>query len=152
FAMLYFNDSLAEGRAAVGIATAGQVTARQLPNPTVQLAGEYANQHDGSPLWLWGITSEWLLDYGLRRGARICQADLSEQQARYDFAELAWRTRVALRRALVDMLLAEREVTLLEQVRVDRESQLEMARRQLELGAVGRGEVDRIVNDALLDE
>jgi len=152
FAMLYFNDSIAEGRAAVGIATAGKVTARQLPNPTVQLSGEYANQHDGSPLWLWGVTSEWLLDYGLRRGTRISEADLSEQQARYDFAELAWKTRVTLRRALVDMLLAEREVTLLEQMRADRGSQLQMARRQLELGAVGRGEVDRIVNDALLDE
>ena len=152
FAMLYFNDSVAEGRAAVGVATAGQVTARQLPNPTVQLAGEYANQHDGSPLWLWGVTTEWLLDYGLRRGTRIAAADLSGQQARYDFAELAWRTRVALRRALADMFLAEREVTLLEQIRTDRGSQLEMARRQLELGAVGRGDVDRIVSDALLDE
>jgi outer membrane protein, heavy metal efflux system len=152
FAMLYFNDSVAEGRAAVDVATAGRVTARQLPNPTVQLNGEYANQHDGSPLWLWGVTTDWLLDYGLRRGVRISEADLSEQQARYDFAELAWKTRVALRRALVDMLLAEREVTLLEQMQGDRASQLQMARRQLELGAVGRGEVDRLVSDALLDE
>jgi outer membrane protein, heavy metal efflux system len=152
FAMLYFNDSIAEGRAAVAVTTAARRTARQLPNPTVGLAGEYANQHDGSPLWLWGVATDWLLDFGLRRGARIAVADLTEQQARYDFAEVTWKARDSLRRALVELLLTERELALLEGMQSDRQNQLLMARRQLEVGAAARGAVDRIVSDALLDQ
>jgi outer membrane protein, heavy metal efflux system len=128
FAMLYFNDSIAEGRAAVAVTTAARRTARQLPNPTVGLAGEYANQHDGSPLWLWGVATDWLLDFGLRRGARIAVADLTEQQARYDFAEVTWKARDSLRRALVELLLTERELALLEGMQSDRQNQLLMAR------------------------
>ncbi len=159
FAMLYFNDSLAQARAAVSVSVAARRTARQLPNPTLELETEYsnveeefANQHNGTPLWLWGVASEWLLDYGVRRGMRISVADLTAQQGRYEFAELTWRTREGLRRAFADMLLDEREVTLLESVKADRESQLRMARRELEVGAAARGGMDRLVSDALLDE
>ena len=151
-AMLYFNDSLAQGRATVSAAIAGQRTARERPNPTVTLASEYANQDDGSPLWLWGIATDWLLDTGSRRGARLAGADLAADQARYEFAELAWKTRGSLRRALVDSLLADREVVLLEGIQSDRSDQLGMARRQVELGAAARGDLDRLVADALLDE
>ena len=152
FAMLYFNDSIAQGRAAVDVSSAARKTARELPNPEIELAGEYANQHDGSPLWLWGVATEWLLDFGVRRGMRISLADLSQQQALYDFTELVWRMRRQLERSFADMLLTQREVDLLETVKSDRNSQLEMARRQLEVGAAARGEVDRLVRDALLDE
>jgi len=152
FAMLYFNDAIAQARAAVDAASAARRTARELPNPTVALASEYANQHDGSPLWLWGVATEWLLDFGTRRGARIDIADLAARQAGFDFAELAWRTRETLRRSLSAALLADREVALLESVHADRDSQLAMARRQLELGASARGDLDRLVGDALSDE
>jgi outer membrane protein TolC len=152
FAMLYFNDSIAEGRAAVRVAAAAVRTAHERPNPTLILASEYANQHDGSPLWLGGATLDFPLDYGGRRSTRITSADLTAQQARYQFTELAWKTRIALRRALADMLISEREVALLQSVHADRESQLTMAHRQLELGATARGDVDRLVADALLDE
>src|SRR5262249_23638668 len=80
FAMLYFNDPIAQGRAVVDVSTAARRTAREYPNPSIELEGEYANQHDGSPLWLWGVASEWLLDFGVRRGMRISVADLAQQQ------------------------------------------------------------------------
>ena len=151
-AMLHFNDTLAQGRATVSVAAAAKTTAREFPNPTVTLASEYANQHDGTPLWLWGIATDWLLDVGTRRGARVTAADLGAQQARYEFTELTWKTRGSLRRALADVFITDREVALLETMDADRQSQLAMARRQLELGAATRGDVDRIVSDALLDE
>src|SRR5256885_7721914 len=97
--MLYFNDGLAAGRASARVATAGTRTAREHPNPTVTLMSEYANQHDGSPLWLWAVVTDWLLDAGARRGARIALADLAAQRAGYDLAELTWKQRSALRRS-----------------------------------------------------
>ena len=151
-AMLYFNDAVAQGRAAANVAIAAQATARERPNPTLTLASEYANQHDGSPLWLWGVATDWLLDSGARRSARVAVADLTAEQARYDFTELAWKTRGSLRRALVDQVLAVRELTLLEELHSDRASQLKMAQRQLDLGAASRGDMDRLIADALLDE
>ncbi|MDB6091733.1 MAG: RND-type multidrug efflux pump, outer membrane protein [Gammaproteobacteria bacterium] len=150
--MLYFNDAIAEGRAAVRVATAGRRTARERPNPSIALLSEYANQHDGSPLWLWALTPDWPLDVGTKRAARIAVADLTAQQARYDFVEVAWKERIALRRAVVDLLMTEREVTLLETVHADREAQLDMARRRLEEGAAARGDLDRLVGDAVADE
>src|SRR5207248_144641 len=98
-AMLHFNDAIAQGRAAVQVATAGRRTARERPNPSVALLTEYANQHDGSPLWLWGLTPDWLLDVGTKRRTRIALADLGARQAQYEFTEVAWKQRGALRRA-----------------------------------------------------
>ena len=138
-AMLYFNDGLAAGRASARVATAGTRTAREHPNPTVTLMSEYANQHDGAPLWLWAVVTDWLLDAGARRGARIALADLAAQRAGYDLAELTWKQRGALRRAAADLLITEREIALRETVNTDRQAQLDMARRRLEVGAASRG-------------
>jgi len=75
--MLYFNDGLAAGRAGARVASAGTRTAREHPNPTVTLMSEYANQHDGSPLWLWAVVHRLAAGRGAKRGARISLADLS---------------------------------------------------------------------------
>jgi outer membrane protein, heavy metal efflux system len=151
-AMLYFNDGLAAGRASARVAGAATRTAREHPNPAVTLMSEYANQHDGTPLWLWGIAIDWLLDAGTRRGARITLADLAAQRAAYDFAELTWKERGALRRATAELLITEREIALREAVNTDRQAELDMARRRLEAGAASRGDLDRLVRDALQDE
>lgn len=161
-AMLYFNDAIAEGRATLQLAIAGRRTARERPNPNVALLTEYANegnqltefasQHGGAPLWLFGLTPDIPLDVGTKRSARIAVADLTAQQAQYDFMEVVWKERVALRRALVDLLMTDREVSLLEKVHADRQAQLEMARRRLEAGAASHGDLDRLVADAVADE
>ena len=161
-AMLYFNDAIREERATVALAAAGRRTARERPNPTVALLTEYANegnqlteyasQHGGAPLWLWGITPDIPLDLGTKRTARIAVADLASEQARYDFMEVLWKERAALRRAVLDVLMTEREISLLEQVHTDREAQLQMARRRLDAGAASHGDLDRLVADAVADE
>lgn len=160
--VLYFNDAVTEGRATVEVAAAGRRTARERPNPTIALLTEYANegnqlteyasQHGGAPLWLWGLTPDIPLDVGTKRAARIAVADLTAQQARYDFMEVIWKERAALRRALLDVLMTEREIALLEQVHTDRQAQLQMARSRLEVGAASRGDLDRLVADAIADE
>jgi outer membrane protein, heavy metal efflux system len=161
-AMLYYNDAIAEGRASLVVVTAGRRTARERPNPTIAFLTEYANegnqltqyasQNGGAPLWLWGLTPDLPLDVGTRRSTRIAVADATAQQARYDFMEVVWRERAALRRALLDVLMTEREVSLLEKVGTDRESQLEMARHRLEAGSASHGDLDRLVADAVADE
>jgi CRISPR system Cascade subunit CasA len=113
---------------------------------------EFASQHGGAPLWLWGLTPDIPLDVGTKRAARIAVADLTAEQARYDFMEVLWKGRAALRRAMLDVLMTEREVALLERVHGDRQAQLEMARRRLDAGATSHGDLDRLVADAVADE
>jgi outer membrane protein TolC len=161
-AVLYFNDAVTEGRATVELAVAARGTARERPNPTVSLLTEYANEGDqltqyasqqgGAPLWLWGLTPDIPLDVGIKRAARIAAADLTANQARYDFLEVIWKERAALRRALVDVLMTQREIAILERVHTDRQAQLEMARNRLEAGAASHGDLDRLVADAIADE
>jgi outer membrane protein, heavy metal efflux system len=161
-AMLYFNDAVAEGRASYRVTAAARRTARERPNPTVALLAEYANegnqltefasQHGGAPLWLLGLTPDIPLDIGVKRTARIAVADLTGEQARYEFMEIVWKERAALRRALIDLLVTQREVSLLETVHADRQAQLEMVRRRLEAGAASHGDLDRLVSDAVADE
>ena len=158
-ALLYFNDSIREERATVSLAVAGRRTARERPNPTVALLTEYAKegnqlagQGGNAPLWLWGLTPDIPLDVGTKRSARIAVADLTAEQARYDFMEVLWKQRSALRTAVLDVLMTEREVALLERVHTDREAQLQMARRRLDAGAASHGDLDRLVADAVADE
>jgi len=161
-ALLYFNDAVAQARATVKVVSAGRRTARAHPNPTLAILTEYANegnqlteyatQHGGAPLWLWGITPDIPLDVGTRRSARIAVADRATQQARYDFMEVVWKERAALHRALLDLLMTEREVALLEKIRADRQVQLEMACHRVELGAASHSDLDRLVSDAVADE
>ncbi len=150
--MLHFNDGLGAARAGARAALAAARTAREPPNPSVTLLAEYANQHDGSPLWLWALISDWLLDAGAKRGARIAIADLKSQRTGFELAELAWKQRGALRRALGERLITERELRLRASVQSDREAQLDMARRRVEAGAAARPDLDRLVRDALQDE
>jgi outer membrane protein, heavy metal efflux system len=98
------------------------------------------------------LTPDIPLDVGTKRTARIAAADLSAEQARYEFMEVLWRERAALRRALVDLLMTQREVGLLERVHIDRQAQLDMARSRLEAGAASHGDLDRLVADAVADE
>jgi outer membrane protein TolC len=161
-AMLYFNDAVAEGHASLRLTVAARRTARERPNPTVAFLAEYANegdqltqfasQHGGAPLWLFGLTPDIPLDIGAKRTARIAVADLTGEQARYELMEIIWKEREALRRALVDLLVTQREVALLETVHTDRQAQLEMVRRQLEAGAASHRDLDRLVSDAVADE
>jgi outer membrane protein, heavy metal efflux system len=161
-ATLYYNDAISEARATFAVVNAGRRTARERPNPTVALLTEYANegnqlteyasQHGGAPLWLWGLTPDLPLDLGTRRSARIAVADATAQEARYDFMEVVWKERAALRRALLDVLMTGREVALLEKVGTDRQAQLEMAGHRLEAGAASHGDLDRLVADAVADE
>jgi CRISPR system Cascade subunit CasA len=48
--------------------------------------------------------------------------------------------------------MTEREVALLAGVQIDRQAQLQMARRRLDAGAASHGDLDRLVADAVADE
>ena len=109
-AALALNPDLAEARAHLAEADAAVRTAKALPNPTVGLALErYASDQAGSSPWLWGVSTSWLIDTALHRRLRADLADAGVRGARLDYAEKVWDVRRALRTALADVLLGERQ-------------------------------------------
>lgn len=112
-AALALNPDLAEARAHLAEADAAVRTAKALPNPSVNLALErYAQDQAGSSPWLWGVSTNWLIDTLVRRRLRTDLADAGVRAARLDYAEKVWEVRRTLRTALADVLLGEHQRAL----------------------------------------
>lgn len=135
-AAMYFNPSLELARARVARADAAIVTAGARPNPTVGV----------SP----GIPSPYLLtlDFSIpvetagKRGYRIQGARNLDQAARYDLADSAWTVLSGVRLALLNYLLASRNLELFhseEQVRAD---QVKILEQILSAGEISKLDVD----------
>ncbi|WP_266159621.1 TolC family protein [Dyella silvatica] len=115
-AALALNPDLAEARAHLTEAGAMVRTAKAIPNPSVGLALErYAQSQAGSSPWLWGISTNMLIDTMLRRRLRAELADAGVRGARLDYAEKVWAVRRGLRTALADVLLGRRQQQAAEQ-------------------------------------
>lgn len=135
-AALYFNPTLEAARARVAEAEAAILTAGARPNPTLSVAP--------------GIPSPYLFTLDLavpietagKRGHRIEVARSLDQAARFDLADSAWRVRSGVRVALLNYLLAGRNLELLrseEQVRID---QVNLLEQRLTVGEIPRPEID----------
>ena len=121
-AALYFNPALDVARARVARADAAVVTAGARPNPTLGI----------SP----GIPSPYLLtlDFAIpietagKRGYRVQSARNLDEAARLDLADSAWTVLGSIRLALLNYLLASRNLEVAgseEQVRADQVNILE---------------------------
>lgn len=115
-AALYFNPTVDLARARLAAAQSAVVTANARPNPTVDLVP--------------GIPSPYLLTQDLlfvietagKRGLRVQAAKDLDQAAQFDLADSAWTIAMGVRTALVNYLVASRNLKLLqaqERVRTD---------------------------------
>jgi outer membrane protein TolC len=101
------NPDIAESRAQLQQAMQGVRTAHALPNPTVGLAFEHDTQASAeSQPWLWGISSNLVLDGGTRRRLDVALADANVRVGQLALNEAIWKLRDGLRRAEDDLLLA----------------------------------------------
>ena len=129
-AALVLNPDLAEARAHLAEADAAVRTAKAWPNPSVNLALErYAQDQAGSSPWLWGVTTNWLIDTAVRRRLRADLADAGVRGARLDYAGKVWDVRRTLRAALADVLLGERQRALADDA-VSKATALQAAQEQ----------------------
>lgn len=135
-AALYFNPSLEAARARVSEAQAAIVTAGARPNPSLGVAP--------------GIPSPYLfnLDFAVpietagKRGHRIQAARSLDQAARFDLADSAWKIRSAVRLALLNYLLASRNLHLLHSEEQIRGDQVNILEQRFLVGEIPRPEVD----------
>jgi outer membrane protein, heavy metal efflux system len=150
-AALAANPSVAEARARAASAQAAARAARAGPAVSLTLTAEYARNPPESSPWLYGVTSDVPLDIGARRGARVSAAQFVALAARYDFSEAVWLTRMAIRRALAERILAAREEQIGEELMRLRERQVSALERRFEAGEAARSELERVRTEASVD-
>ncbi|WP_108473130.1 TolC family protein [Rhodanobacter thiooxydans] len=138
---LALNPDLAESRAQMAQSVAAVTTAHALPNPKVGLALErFTQAQAGSAPWLWGVSTDWLIDGTLRRKLREDAANAGVRAARLDYAEKVWAVWRDIRIALADQMLGQRQESVATQT-VDAAMQLEQSFAQrYQLGESSPGE------------
>jgi cobalt-zinc-cadmium efflux system outer membrane protein len=133
---LYFSPEMQAARARVAEAEAAIVTAGARPNPILDFAP--------------GVPSPYLLTLDLavpletkgKRGYRIRSARNLEDAARFDLADSAWKVHSAVRRALLDHLLASRSLELFHSEEQVRTEQVRLLQERFIAGDIPRPELD----------
>jgi outer membrane protein, heavy metal efflux system len=140
-AALRLNPHLAEERAEVEAVAAGERTAAEHPNPSLQLFAEYLTSAAQSTAWLYGLSMDFLLRQPGERGRAQHRAALQTALAKSDLAESLWQVRVSLRQSLLDAVSAQDESALLHSLAAQRQALLEADRRRLQLGDIPRAQL-----------
>ena len=140
-AALRLNPRLAEQRAEVDAVAAGERTAAERPNPSMQLFAEYLTSAAQSTAWLYGLSMDFLLRQPGERGRAQRRAALQTALAKSDLAESLWQVRAALRQALLDAVSAQDESALLQSLVAQRRALLAADRARLEAGDIARAQV-----------
>lgn len=109
----YYQPAVAEARAAWAAAQAAEITAGERPNPSVSITPGYDNQVPGAPTpWIVPVTFDVPIETGGKRGKRMAEATALAESARWDFISVAWQTRSKVRAALLDLLAARENESL----------------------------------------
>lgn len=134
-AAYYFSPQLQVARAGVAVAQARVVAAGERPNPTIALS-------PGIPSpWLFNLSFLFPVQTAGKRGYQIAQAKLQTEMARIDVASSAWSVRSALRQALVNYLVATRNVQLMRAEERLRRGRVTLLQARFAAGDIARSPV-----------
>ena len=118
---------------------AAAARAARVPLPAaLQLTAEYSRDDNPNKPWLGAGALDLPLDFGGRRSARVTAADLAAMQARYDYGEAIWTARSAIRRALIDLIFANRLAPLAAQARSLRQDRYDKLQARVRAGEEAR--------------
>jgi cobalt-zinc-cadmium efflux system outer membrane protein len=139
-AALALNPELAETRAAAMAVAAGERTAAERPNPTLNLFGAYVSAAASSAAWLYGLSLEFLLPRAGERGRAMASAAVQTRAAEADVEEAIWQVRSQVRQALLDANYAQDEAAALTVLVSDREALLASNRALAAAGEIAASE------------
>jgi len=140
-AALQLNPKLSEERAEVAAVAAGERTAAERPNPSMQLFAEYLTSAGQAASWLYGLSLEFLLRQPGERDRTRQRAALQTALAKSDLTDSIWQVRAALRLALLDAVSAHDQSALLESLIAERRALLASDRARLSLGDIARAQL-----------
>ena len=130
----YYHPALDEARAAADVARGAIVTAGARPNPTAQLSIGYDTTTP--PPWMPGFGLIIPIETAGKRGLRIDQATRRAEAARLEIIATAWQVRLAVRRSLLEFVIARNQETLLARQLTVQDTIVQLFERQLAAGAI----------------
>ncbi|HEY1726317.1 MAG TPA: TolC family protein [Steroidobacteraceae bacterium] len=137
-AALLLNPQLAEARAQVAAAVAGERTAAEHPNPTLNLFTEYVGGAAHSANWLYGLSLDFLLRRPGERARARHSAAVQTALAKSSLADSIWSVRASLRQALLDVASSRDEAALLATLIAERQTLLDSDRARAAAGDIAR--------------
>ncbi len=145
-AAFYFHPDLDEARAGLAVASAGLLTARQRPNPTVSVSPQFNSSTPdsaGVSPWILAFDFDIPIETAGKRGYRIRQSEQLSEAARLKIAAAAWQVRSRVRSRLLDLYAAGETESLLRSQLAILEDNARLMKLQLEAGAVSPFEVSQ---------
>lgn len=136
----YFHPDLDAARARLAAAEAAVITASTKPNPATGSAGGYTDAAPAPYVLRFGL--DWTLETAGKREHRTRRARSLSEAARFSLGETAWQVRSRVRAALLDHLLASRELELLRREQEVRREALKLYEERLAAGEISQPEVD----------
>lgn len=136
----YFHPDLDAARARLTTAAGGVITASTRPNPSFSGGAGYTDAV-GAPYAL-NLGLDWKIETAGKRNFRTQQAQNLLEAARISLGETAWQVRSRVRAALLDHLLATRELEILREEARTRSEALSVFEHRLNAGDVSRPDVD----------
>jgi outer membrane protein, heavy metal efflux system len=141
-AAFYFHPSLDVARAQWQTATAGIVTARGRPNPSITVTPEYSlNPPPGISPWLPSVTWDIPIETAGKRGHRVARARELSEAARLNIATTAWQVRSRLRFSVLEWNSARRRADLLREQQSLQEKVIGQLEQRLRAGAISSFEL-----------
>lgn len=136
----YFHPDLDTARARIATSEAAVITASTKPNPTVSGSAGYTDAGPSPFVLRFGL--DWPIETAGKRGYRTARANHLTEAARISLGETAWQVRSRVRSALLEHLLASRELELLRQEIAIRGEAVGIYEKRLAVGEGSRPEVD----------
>lgn len=136
----YFHPDLDAARARLAVSEAAVVTASTKPNPAFGSAGGYTDA-ERAPYAL-QFNLDWTIETAGKRAYRTEEAQHRLDAARIALGEAAWQVRSRVRAALLDHLLATRDLEALQQERQIHTEALALYEERLRAGEISKPEVD----------
>jgi outer membrane protein, heavy metal efflux system len=136
-AAFFYSPDFAVAEAQLKVAEATIITAGQRPNPTIGIGPAYTAS--GAPaLAPWAIGAAELnfpIETAGKRNYRIAEAERLADASALEVGETAWRVRGAVRTALLNRLLAQREYDLAQAYQFASERTAQVLQERLSTGA-----------------
>jgi cobalt-zinc-cadmium efflux system outer membrane protein len=142
-ASFFYSPDLAVAEAQFNVARAAIVTAGQRPNPSVGLGTAYAATAapNFAPWALGAAEINFPIETAGKRGYRIAQAQRLADASAIGVGEAAWRVRSAVRRSLLNYMVARRSCDLARAYEAESERIARILQERVAAGALSAPEL-----------
>ena len=140
----FYSPLLPVAEAKLSVAKAAIITARQRPNPSFGLGPAYTASAAPSfaPWAIGAVQMNFPIETAGKRGYRIAQAESLADAAALAVGETAWRVRSAVRAALLNQLVAQRDFDLARGYESASEQAEKLLRERVSAGAAAAPALD----------